>query len=86
MWIVSALVNGTQSILTRAVVEEEQPPSLEQARAAAETLPLAERLLRSIDAELRITLRCRTALVRAGGRRISRVRRVARPLRVSRKC
>ncbi len=56
MWIVTALINGERRDLVARVIERDEPPSLEQVReAAADLQPRAERLLRYIDAERRIT-------------------------------
>jgi hypothetical protein len=60
MWIVTGRINGERVELTTRVVEGEEPPSLEQVRQSAADLPRAERLVRYVDAELRITSADRT--------------------------
>lgn len=58
MWICTGLVKGERRELITRVVEGEEPPSLEQVRGAAADLPRSERLVRYIDAELRIRRWC----------------------------
>lgn len=52
MWTVTGAVDGERRALDTRVVEAAEPPSLEQVRAAAASLPRSQRLLRYLDAEL----------------------------------